>query len=121
MSDSSPTNYDMGFNFIRFLKFIEKNNIAGVAIAAVLSDRINDITNEFVNNLILPILNMDLDGDGEKDVKSLEDFTIKFRGIKFTVGKFLIAVIRFIIVTYIVFIISSILSRVTKNYNLKLN
>ena len=111
---SNLVHYNTGFNFIRFIKFIEYHNIASVAIAAVLSERIGHLTNEFVDNIILPVMNIDLNNDGVKDFKFIEDMTIKIGPVKFIIGKFLISFIKFVIVMYILFVISKMLQRVTK-------
>jgi large-conductance mechanosensitive channel len=99
---------ELDFNFVRFIKFLKQNNVFSVAIAAILSERINEITNSFTNNIVLPIINRDGDGDGKKDISKIEDHQIKCLGITFETGKFLLALIKFIIVTYIIFIVSSI-------------
>ena len=57
------------FNFIRFIKFLQKNNIFAVAIAAILSDQIHSITNGFVDSIILPIIDRDGNNDNIKDIK----------------------------------------------------
>ena len=50
------------FNFIRFAEFLKHNNVASTAIAAVLSERISDIMNVFMDNIIMPIINVDCVG-----------------------------------------------------------
>lgn len=110
-NSDSVDDYDMGFNFIRFLKFLQNNNILGVAIAAVLSDRINELTTSFVSNLVIPLMERDGDNDGEKDIKKIEDKSIKAFGVEFGIGRFAVAIIKFVIVTYIIFIISVILRK----------
>jgi len=104
-------NFDIRFDFVRFIKFLEKNNIAATAIAAVLSDRINELTNKFFDGMILPIINRDGDGDGEKDIIKLEEMEIIICKVKFKIGQFIYALLKFIVVTYIVFIISNLLKK----------
>ena len=55
------------------------------------------------NDLILPILNRDSDGDGEADLKNLEEYVIFTNGIKFKLGKFILVIIKFIIILFIVY------------------
>lgn len=114
MSETSDDSDDIKFNFIRFIKFLKDNNILAVAIAAVLSERINDVTESFVNNLLMPIINRDGDGDGERDIKKLENKSIKFKGIDMKIGKFIISMIKFIFVTYIIFLVSSSFKKISK-------
>lgn len=91
-----------------FLEFLNDNNILSVAIATILSSKINDISEAFVNHLVLPIINRDADNDGNPDVKNLEQYTLKISGINFEIGKFLIALIKFIIISYVVYLMSQI-------------
>lgn len=114
MSIQSPDEYDISFNFVRFIEFLKDHNIVATAIAAVLSDRINEITNTFVDYLVMPIINIDSDYNGEKDIKKIEDSEIVIFGIKFKIGIVLMAIVKFIIITYIVFIIAKSLKKIGK-------
>lgn len=91
-----------------FLDFLNDNNILSVAIATILSNKIHDISESFVNNLILPIINRDANNDNNPDIKNVEDYTIKIYGIKFELGKFIIAMIKFLIITYIAYLMTKI-------------
>lgn len=120
MSDSSPSNNLGSFNFMHFMRFLSENNVLAISVAAVMSDRINDLTNTCVDSLLMPIINIDADNDGVRDIKSLEDKEIKIYGMKFAVGKVMIAIIRFIIITYVVFIISRLMNDISKRGKFKL-
>lgn len=109
MNSTDP--YDIKFNFVRFLTFLHDNNIISVAIASILSDRINEITNSFIDHLIMPIINRDADQDGEKDISVIENINVKLLGMNFKPGKFFLAIIKFTIVTYFIFLLSSILKK----------
>lgn len=108
-SSDSPKAHS--FNFIHFMQFLSNNNVLATAIAAVLSDRISDLTNSVVDNIIMAIVNRDADNDGKADVKSLENKEIIIFNIRFKYGKVLMALIRFIIITYVIFVISMIIKR----------
>lgn len=114
MSERSPP-YDVQFNFVRFMKFLQDNDIGATAVAAVLSDRINEVTNEFFDGIILPIVNKDADKDGVRDIKRIEDIELKVLNVKFKIGKLGVSVLKFIIVTYIVFIITRLINRVSRS------
>lgn len=103
--------FDIQFNFVRFIKFLQENNIIGVIIASVLSDRVNELTNIFFNDIVMPVINRDGDGDGVKDIKNFEEHKISMFGAKFGVGKFVVTLFKFIIVTYLIFIISNALKK----------
>merc|ERR1711966_393110 len=97
------------FNFIYFLKFLKENNIFAAAITAVLSEQINEISKNFVDCMIMPIFDRDYDNDGKSDIIKFENKVVKWTGITFRLGKFIIIIVKFIIIMYIIFIISKLL------------
>ena len=104
------------FNFVYFMKFLEENNILVTSIAAVLSYALRDLTNECINNIVIPIINKDYDNDGVKDLKKIEDTTFTVFGIKFGTGKVFISLIKFFIVLYITFLIVQIIKKTNVKY-----
>ena len=58
------------------------------------------------DNMILPIINRDYNKDGVPDIKHFENTELKILGIKFKIGKFVVDIIKFIMVIYLVFAIS---------------
>lgn len=88
--------------------FFDKYDIIPTAIATIVSSKIDDLAHSFVDNLILPVLDRDADGDGEKDVKRLEEYTLKTKGINFKVGKFFVEIIKFILVLAVLFTLSKL-------------
>lgn len=111
VSKSSTDEYDVAFDFVQFIKFLKDYNILSTAIAAILSDRINEVTNVFVDGLIMPFINIDRDNDGEKDIKKLEEKEIKLYGVTLQIGRVTLAIIKFIIITIVIFIIANIIKR----------
>ena len=105
VSNGSPES-SISFSFLHFMKFLKDNNVFAIAVAAVLSERISDLINASIESLIMPIINRDADEDGVKDIQRLEEHTVIIGGMTFTVGKLLTSFIKFVIVTYIVFIVS---------------
>lgn len=101
----SPSDSEFAFNFGLFLKFLMDNNILQVIVAAILSDKINDVTDSIVNDLVMPIINRDGDGDGEEDIKGLSEMKYTFWGMTFRIGKVIYALIKFFIVAYLIFIV----------------
>ena len=105
LSTDSPDVKDL-FNYSQFFyKFLKKNDILSLSIAAVFSGHINDLINSLVNNILIPIINRDGDSDGEKDIKKLENLEFKLFKIKFTIGKLFIDIIKFTLVTIIIYMI----------------
>ena len=106
---------------IQFLHFIKLNNVISIAVATIISNKINDVINSFIECLIMPIINRDGNNDGERDIKKLEEYTIYISGIKFKVGECLITLLKFFIIAYILFILTKIYSKYEKKYMIELS
>lgn len=108
----SPAVLDANFNFMRFLTFLKENNIIAIAIASVLSARINEITSSFVSYLIMPIINRN--SQDSNDISKLEEKTYDVLGIRFRIGEFAVKLIEFVLITYVIFIFASMLKKYMK-------
>lgn len=104
------TSFATSFNYIRFFEFLKQNNILTTAIAAVLSYRINDITNELFDGLVMPIINRDANKDGIPDVKKFEDYEVEAFSVKFKVGKMIMAIVKLLIILYIIYIVAVLMN-----------
>lgn len=105
-NDESQNNM---YAFVQFVDFLKENNVISIAIASVISERVSNLVNSFVDGFVLPILEQDNDGDGKADISALEEKHIHIGNVKLKVGKFAVALIKFIIITYVIFIISRLL------------
>jgi large-conductance mechanosensitive channel len=94
-----------------FINFISNNNLLATVLVTILSSNIIEIAQSFMENMIIPILNVDLNGDGIKDRKSIENYKIKIFGSEFKLGQFFISILKFTLMTYIVYIISVIIEK----------
>lgn len=92
-----------------FVQFLKDNNILVTVVATIISSCVTELSESMVNDLILPIINRDSDGDGEADIKDLATYEYKVKGIKFKVGKFLMIAIKFMIILFATYQISKIL------------
>ena len=117
MDDSSSVGAVHDFNFVHFAKFLSNNNVLATAIAAVLSERISDITHTVVDNIFMAIINRDGDGDGKSDIDNLENKVIVISGMRFGVGKVIISLIKFVVIAYIIFLISRMMDQASVNKN----
>ena len=117
-SSGSPHS-SLSFSFLHFMYFLKDNNVFSIAVAAVLSERISDLINACIDTLVMPVIDRDADNDGIKDIKKLEEKVIEIHGIKFTIGKLFTSIIKFILVTYIVFIVSRMVRKMAKNMNIR--
>ena len=71
-----------------FLSFLKNNNILSTIIATVMSTYITQLTTSFADDIVMPIIYRDGDGDGKADIKSLENTVMKVNGINIKIGKF---------------------------------
>ena len=67
-------------------------------VATIVSQRITDLSNAFIDFLVIPIFNRDADGDGEADIKDIKNYQVNISGIKFKIGEFLVVIIKFLII-----------------------
>ena len=81
-----------------FLSFLKNNNILSTIIATVMSTYITQLTTSFADDIVMPIIYRDGDGDGKADIKSLENTVMKVNGIKIKVGKFLVVLLKVTII-----------------------
>ena len=102
------------FNFIQFKDFLVKNKAFATAASIVIATQINDFAISFTDNLIVPIINRDYNKDGVADIKQFENTELHVFGIKLKIGKFVIDIIKFIMVIYLVFVISIFYDKVVE-------
>ena len=91
--------------FNDFFDFLNNNNLAATIIATVLSTHISELTTSFADDIILPIINMDTDGDGKADIQNLKNIKLKFKGLSINIGKFCITFIRVFVIFLALFLI----------------
>ena len=94
------------FNFTIFRKFLIDNKIFVTAISFAIGKQILKISTSFFNNLISPILNLDINNDGKGEIKSLKDYKLKIGRLEIKLGMFLSDILTFLIVLYALFLIT---------------
>lgn len=94
------------FNFIHFKKFLEDNKAFATASSIVIATQITVIASSFIDNIIVPFFNRDIDKDGNPDIQEFENIILNIYGIKFKPGKLIIDIIKFLLIIYIVFVLS---------------
>jgi large-conductance mechanosensitive channel len=97
--------------FIHFLNFLTERNILTIALIAIVSDKMINFSNVFMETMVLPIFNIDWNQNGEKDIAKIEDATVCIRGMTFKLGKLYIAFVQFILMLLFVFIIATVVKR----------
>jgi large conductance mechanosensitive channel len=98
----------MGF-FSEFKAFAMKGNVVDLAVAVIIGAAFGKIVNSFIEDVITPlVLKPALDA---AHLSKIEDLTA-FGGVKY--GLFLSAVINFIIVAFVLFLIIKALNSLKK-------
>lgn len=93
-----------------FKGFIENYKVMGLAVAFILGLYLGQLVQSMVTDLIMPIIGLALPG-----LDNLSTLTIPVGTQEFGIGGFLVALITFIIVAFVIFI----LVKVTKKWGIK--
>ena len=93
-----------------FKGFIENYKVMGLAVAFILGLYLGQLVQSLVTDLIMPVIGLALPG-----IDNLSTLKIPVGNQEFGVGGFLVALITFIIVAFVIFI----LVKVTKKWGIK--
>jgi len=89
-----------------FLDFLSKYKVMGLAVAFIMAFYLGTLVQALVKDFIMPIIGLAI--PGLQDLATLE-YTVGKQ--KFGVGDFLVALITFIIVAFVIFIIVKVTKR----------
>jgi large conductance mechanosensitive channel len=91
-----------------FREFALKGNIVDLAVAVIIGGAFGAIISSLVDDVITPLLlTPALDAVGAKDINQLTWGTVKY-------GNFLAAIIKFIVIAFVLFLIIKGLNRMIK-------
>jgi len=93
-----------------FLDFVSKYKVTGLAVAFILGLYLGSLVQALVTDLVMPVIGLAMPGIG-----NLADYKISVANQIFGVGHFLAALITFIIVAFVIFI----LVKVTKKLGIE--
>ena len=93
-----------------FKAFLESYKVMGLAVAFILGLYLGQLVQSMVSDLIMPVIGLALPGIG-----NLSTMTISINNQTFGIGGFLVALITFIIVAFVIFI----LMKITKKWGIK--
>lgn len=82
-------------------RFLKQRDIIYTLCAAALSTQIVLIADLITTSFIVPVINK----TNHKPTIAVENFTVDLKGAKIEVGKFLIAIIRLLIIIVILYLI----------------
>lgn len=105
----------MNPKFNNFIDFLQKNQVFGITVATLLSGRISELSSSIAEHLLAPLLDVDIDNDGISDRVELENKTLTIRGKKIQIGKVYVAILKFIVLTYITYLLVIIIKNVYPN------
>ena len=86
--------------------FLKNNNIMPTIVATVLSTYATELTTSFSDDIILPIIYRDADGDGKADINALKKYNLKVSGITFKIGNFITVFLKVLVVFLVLFFVN---------------
>jgi len=89
-----------------FKAFLTNYKVLGLAVAFILGVYLGALVQALVKDLILPVIGIPLSSVG-----NLSTYSVSFDNQNFQIGDFLIAVITFIIVAFVIFLIVKLAKR----------
>ena len=102
-----------------FTKFIIKQAILTTAFTYLIAGQVQKLASVFVDTIIEPLFSVDLDNDGKPDLKQLEKYVVKFFNIKFSLGKLVSQIVKFLFFLAFTFIILTFFMKYTHLIKLK--
>ena len=100
-----------------FTDIIMKNSVMLGITIAVLATFVNQLVLSFINDIIMPIIDRDGNNDNTPDINRIAEYKIKAGGITFRVGAFILALIRFILLLFMLFIVSLVIIKLKNTTN----
>lgn len=98
-----------------FIKIVMENAVLLGIITALLASFVTQLVFSFINDIIMPIIDRDGNNDNEPDINKISKYEIKTNGITFKMGAFIVALIRFILLLFIMFVLGFVLIKIKNN------
>jgi large-conductance mechanosensitive channel len=84
-----------------FYEFLTETDVIPIGVAFVISQQINQVTNDFVDDFITPIIEA-FTGTGATELKNKK---VTIFGIEIRIGSFLASLIKFLLVLILVYLV----------------
>lgn len=94
--------------------FLAEHGFISIIVAYALGGRISILSDSFFNDLIIPILDVDWNGDGKSDKLQLSALTCDIGPIKLKYGRFMLSLLNIIISVYVIFFIANLFQQYMK-------
>ena len=95
------------------IDFVVKKAVVASAITYLIASQVQTLSSLVVDTLVVPLFSIDLDKDGNPDLKQMEKFVVKFFNLKFPLGKLITQLIKFFIFLIFIYIILSLFLKYT--------
>jgi large conductance mechanosensitive channel len=89
-----------------FMDFLSKYKVMGLAVAFIIGVYLGGLIQALVTDLLMPIIGLAVPG-----LANLADYKVTVASQSFTIGHFIAALITFIIVAFVIFLIVKIAKR----------
>lgn len=90
-----------------FKDFALRGNVMDLAVGVIIGGAFQQIVNALVDNIIMPFINLFTRTDG------IEDLYVQVGTAQITYGAFLAAVLNFIIMAFVIFLLVKLLNKLT--------
>ncbi len=99
--------------FAEFKKFILRGNVIDLAVGVIIGAAFQAIVNSLVNDIIMPLIGIIL---GKIDFSSL---VAEIGDAKITYGNFISAIINFLIMAFVIFLLVRAINKVSEKFEKK--
>jgi large conductance mechanosensitive channel len=89
-----------------FMDFLSKYKVMGLAVAFIIGVYLGALVQALVTDLLMPVIGLAIPG-----MANLADYKVTVANQSFTIGHFIAALITFIIVAFVVFLIVKVAKR----------
>ena len=97
--------------FSEFKEFAMRGNVVDMAVGVIIGAAFKAIVDSLVNDLISPLLGVFLDADFSDLAITLVEATADSEAVLFRYGAFITAIINFIIMAFVIFLLVKFLNK----------
>ncbi len=94
--------------FSEFKAFALKGNVMDLAIGVIIAAAFGKIISSLVDNILMPIIGVLLGG------QNLDSYAVSIRGVTLKYGLFLNAMLDFVIIAFVLFIMIRVMTKAMK-------
>ncbi len=99
--------------FKEFKEFISRGNVIDLAVAVIIGAAFGKIVSSLVEDIIMPLLGIIVG-------KNFSDLYVELNGSPLMYGKFIQAIIDFLIVAFCIFVFTKVINKIKKKVDEKL-